>query len=187
MKRLRYNTWVVLLAAGFLFITLSGSTQDSKEGRKERKEQRKAELLANFNALDTVLNERGFVLEADFLINYYGYRFHVPSTINFIKVDSSKCVLQTGSDFRFGYNGVGGITAEGNIGSWKLEKNLKNLSYNLHFNVVTQIGNYDVFMTVTADNHAQATITGLTAGRLTWDGHLAALYNSRVYKGLNTI
>lgn len=183
MKRLRYKSWILALAAFVMLVTLSGSTQDSKEARKEKKEMRKAELLANFSALDTVLNDKSFVLEADFLINYYGLRVHVPSTINFIKVDSTKAILQTGSDYRFGYNGVGGVTAEGSIGGWKLDKDFKNLSYTLHFNVVTQIGTYDILMTVTADNHAMATITGLTPGRLTYDGHLVAPYNSRVFKG----
>jgi len=187
MKRLKRNSWILLLATGILFITSTGFTQDSKEGKKERKEERKAQLLANFNALDTVLNEKGFVLEADFLINYYGLRYHVPSSLNFVKVDATKAILQTGSDVRFGTNGVGGVTAEGTIGSWKLEKNPKNLSYSLHFSVTTQIGSYDVFMTISADNHALATITGLTPGRLTYDGHLVALYNTRTFKGQNTI
>jgi len=33
--------------------------------------------------------------------------------INFIMLNASEGVLQTGSNFRVGYNGVGGVTAEG--------------------------------------------------------------------------
>jgi len=187
MKRLKFNSRILLIAAGILLLTLNGYSQDAKEMRKERKEERKAALLSNFSALDTVLNAKRFVLEADFLINTYGERVHVPSTINFIRVDSTKAVLQTGSNVRFGYNGVGGVTAEGSIGGWKLDKNFKNLSYTLRFNVTTQIGSYDVLMTVSSDNRCLATITGLSAGRLTWDGYLVAPYNSRIFKGQNTI
>jgi hypothetical protein len=187
MKWLKFNSRILLLAMGMLSVTLAGYSQDAKEMRKERREERKASLFANFSALDTVLKARTFVLEADFLINTYGERVHVPSTINFIRVDSTKAVLQTGSDFRFGYNGVGGVTAEGSIGAWKLNKNFKNLSYTLQFNVTTQIGTYDVIMTISSDNHCLATITGLSAGRLTYDGYLVAPYNSRVFKGQNTI
>jgi hypothetical protein len=177
----------LIFCAGFLLVGVNGFSQDAKRTRMERKEERKAALLANFNAIDTVLNDKVFVLEADFLINTYGERFHVPSTINFIRVDSTKAVLQTGSDFRFGYNGVGGVTAEGSIGAWKMNKNFKNMSYTVQFNVLTQIGNYDVILTVTADNHAMATISGLSMGRLTWEGYLVAPYNSRIFKGQNTI
>jgi hypothetical protein len=56
----------------------------------------------------------------------------------------------------------------------------------IHFNMLTNIGHYDILMTVNADGHARATITGLGPGRLTWDGHIEALYNSRVFKGTRT-
>jgi hypothetical protein len=42
-------------------------------------------------------------------------------------------------------------------------------------------------MTVSADNNAIATITGLGPGRLTWEGCLVTINNSRVFKGKNTL
>ena len=86
-----------------------------------------------------------------------------------------------------GYNGVGGVTAEGRIGTWKLTKDVKKQYYMLHFSLDTQLGNYDVFLTVSADNHASATISGLGPGRLTWNGHIATLNNARIFKGQNSI
>jgi hypothetical protein len=53
--------------------------------------------------------------------------------------------------------------------------------------MITNIGNYDIFMTVNAANQAQATITGLGPGRLTWEGHLEMNYNSGVFKGQETM
>jgi hypothetical protein len=55
------------------------------------------------------------------------------------------------------------------------------------FNLVTNLGSFDIYLTVSADNNAIATISGSTSGRLTWDGHLVNLDNSRVFKGTNTI
>ena len=171
---------------GFFFISINGISQDNNLSRQEKKEWKRAQMNANFIILDSLLNAKSFVLEADFLQNTYGDRIPVVSNLNFVKVDKSKGILQTGSDFRVGNNGVGGVTAQGTVGGWKLSKNFKSLSYNLRFNLLTNLGNYDIFMTVTSDNHATATITGLGPGRLTWEGHLVTVNNSRVFKGLET-
>ena len=144
-------------------------------------------MVANFNILDSLLSAKSFVLEADFLQNTYGLKVPVNSTLNFVKVDASNGILQTGSNFDMGYNGVGGVTAEGSIGSWKIYKDFKKLTYSLKFSLFTNLGNFDIFMIVTADNHATATISGSTSGKLTWEGHLETINNSRVFKGQNTI
>ena len=184
---MKMNMISLFLVFGFLSISLYTNSQEIKLSRQERKEVRKAQLAANFYILDSLLNSKGFVLEADYLQNKYGNRVPVVSSLNFIKVDKSNGVLQTGSSSGMGYNSVGGVTAEGSIGTWKIYKDSKKLIYTLHFSLHTNLGHYDIFMTVTADNHASATITGLWPGALTWDGHLKAINNSRVFKGQNTI
>ena len=67
-----------------------------------------------------------------------------------------------------------------------MTKDLKKFSYMLRFNLLTNIGAYDILMTVNSDNNASATITGLGPGKLTWNGHLATINNSRIFKGQNT-
>lgn len=187
MKTMKTNMVSLFLVIGFFGISVNGNSQNIKLSRQEKKEARKAELAANFTILDSLLNARSFVLEADYLRDYYGEVMPVLSTLNFIRVNDKTGVLQTGSNFRFGYNGVGGVTAEGNIESWEIFKNFKNFSYTIRFSLSTNIGHYDVLLNVNADNHASATITGLGSGQLTWDGHLETLDNSRVFKGQNII
>ena len=187
MKTIKINLVSLFLVFGFFWISLNSNSQDIKLSRQERKEVRKAQLAANFYVLDSLLNAKSFVLEADFLQNKYGDRVPVVSSLNFIKVNNSNGVLQTGSVTGIGYNSVGGVTAEGSIGAWKIYKNFKKLSYTLQFSLITNIGHYDILMTVSSDNHATATITGLWPGSLTWDGHLETIYNSRIFKGQNTI
>lgn len=101
-------------------------------------------------------------------------------------VNAETGVIQTGSNFRIGYNGVGGITAEGTIGKMEIQKNQKSMSYSVKFNILTTIGAYDIFMNVNSDFQARATITGTTSGRLIYSGRLEPLYGSRVYKGQRT-
>jgi hypothetical protein len=187
MKTMKMNMVSLFLIFGISWISLNSNSQDIKLSRQELKEVRKAQLAANFYILDSLLKDKSFVLEADYLQNEYGERIPVVSTLNFVKVDKTNGILQTGSNFSTGYNGVGGVTAEGNVGSWKMDKDAKKLIHRLQFNLLTNLGNYDIFITVTSDNYATATITGLGPGKLTWVGHLATLNNSRIFKGQNTI
>ncbi len=149
------------LFTGLCCLTIPGYSQGEKLTRQEKKEVRKAVLARNFEILDSLINARSFVLSADFLQSRTGEVIPVVSTLNFIKVDKDRGTLQTGANSGMGYNGVGGVTAEGRIGTWKLTKDVKKQYYMLHFSLDTQLGNYDVFLTVSADNHASATISGL--------------------------
>ena len=187
MKTMKLTTVNLFLVFGFILISLNSNSQDVKLSRQERKEVRNAQMALNFHILDSLLNAKSFVLEADYLQNGYGFRIPVISSLNFIKVDSTYGVLQTGSAFMLGYNGVGGVTAAGKIGKWEISKDPKNLSYVVHFNLLTNIGYYDVLMNVSSDNRASATISGLGRGTLTWQGHLETISNSGVYKGQDTI
>jgi Domain of unknown function (DUF4251) len=187
MKTMKLNIAGLFLASGLIMNSIGVYAQQPELTREEKKEIRKAQIEANFNALDSLLNSRRFVLVADFLENKYGERVPVIQTLNFIKVDETKGVLQTGSATAIGYNGVGGVTAEGNLDDIKITKNFKSHSYTMRFSITTQIGHYDVLMTVNAANNASATITGTTPGKLIWVGHLESLGFSRVFKGQNSI
>ena len=186
MKAIKIYLAGLLVFFGLLGHSAFCSSQDVKPDKKSRKEARKAQMTANYYVLDSLLHSGRYVLEADFLQNKYGTRISVPPMLNFIRADGPQGVLQTGSDTRQGYNGVGGVTAEGSIVNYKITNDKKNLSTTVTFNLVSTLGNFDIFLTVSADNNATATISGSTSGRLTWDGHLVTLRNSRAFKGTNT-
>jgi hypothetical protein len=187
MKTSKFKLECLLLTVGLCLISINSNSQDTKLSRQERKEAEKAQKYLNFQALDSVLKSKSFVLEADWLENGYGVRRHVMSDINFIMVDSLRAVLQTGSNSVRGWNGVGGVTAEGHLNGLKIVRDEKNMTFFLRFTIVSNIGIYDVAMTVYSNNNARATISGLTMGKLVYDGRIETLYNSRVYKGQNSI
>lgn len=184
---MKFKTVSLFWILGLFCISLNSNSQERKLSRQELKEVRKAQLEANFWALDSLLKAKSFVLEANFLQNQYGDRIIVTPTLNFIKLNSTNGILQTGSNWRMGSNNVGGVTAEGSIGKYELYKDHKKMTFTVQFSLLTNIGHYDVFMTVMADATARATISGLGPGKLTWDGHLETIENSRVFKGQNTI
>jgi hypothetical protein len=177
-----YMKWFLMVIV-LTSITGNGNSQETKLTRQEQKELKQARRTADFFVLDSLVNSKRFVLEADFLQDTHGERVPVVNTLNFVRVDRSDGVLQTGSNYGMGYNGVGGVTATGTVSQWKLEKDSRKLTLTLRFGLLTNLGNYDILMYVSSDNHARATITGLGPGNLTWEGHLKTLNSSGVYKG----
>jgi hypothetical protein len=179
------NTGKLLLVTVFLLITTDIFSQDIELTREEKKEAKKAEAYMNFQSIDSMLMRKDFVLLANYLENQYGDRVMVTSSINFVKVEDGKAVLQTGTASSVGYNGVGGVTAEGNINNWEINKNMKGLTHSVKFDIMTNIGIYSIFLTVSSNNYAQAIITGLTRGKLVYTGRLEPASKSRVYTSPN--
>jgi hypothetical protein len=187
MKTMRLNLAGLFILTALFGFTLNANSQKTKLTREERRAVQKAQMQANYFTLDTILRSRNFVLEADFLQDRNGVRVPVPSSINYIRVDSTRGILQTGSNTGVGYNSIGGVTAEGKIGSWSITKDPKHLVYMVAYSLDTQIGHYDILLTVNSVNNASATITGLGPGKMTCEGHITVGYNSRVFKGQNTM
>jgi hypothetical protein len=172
----------ILMVSGLIWLTLTGSAQQSKLTKEEKKELRKKEVETSYNNLDSLLNSRRFILAADFLQGRSGERIIVNSTLNFVKVIGETGILQVGSNTGIGYNGLGGVTAEGSIANWQLDKNGKNHTISLRFSISSPLGHYDVLMNITVNN-TSAAISGLGSGRLTWTGHLESAEKSRVFQG----
>jgi hypothetical protein len=173
----------VLLAAGLSAQETNPSKSQVKLTGKEKKEQREIRREQQFRQTLDIVNSQRYVLEADFLSNQYGYRTSAAANLNFIQVDTSDVVIQTGSNVGIGYNGVGGLTAKGSISSLKVTRNEKKKSMTTEMNVSTSIGFYRIVMNISADGKATATLSGNYAGRLVFDGRLVPLDASVTYKG----
>lgn len=181
------NMWGLILVIGVFSVSQNSFSQEKKLNRQEKKEARKAAMTANFDTLNSLLEARSFVLKAYNLENKYGDMVQVSSNTNFILINSTNGILQTAFNSMGGNNGLGGVTAEGTVGSWEVVRNQKNLTFTVKFSLVTNIGIYDVFMTVNSDSRAHAEISGLAPGRLIYKGYLSPVSEARVFKGRNSI
>ncbi len=175
----------MILLTGILFAGILAIPADAF-GQKVKKSSKDSTLQLKFQNTEYMLKNRDFVLEADYLANRMGDRVPVTSSLNFISVDSANSVLQIGSNTGMGYNGVGGVTAEGNITRYKLQTDQKRKSFYLSFSVTTAIGSYDINMSIGADGYANATLSGIRSGQLIYTGYLVPTGQSSVYKGYNT-
>jgi Domain of unknown function (DUF4251) len=157
--------------------------QRAYEKQKQR-EARDKEREENIEMTSQMVKLHRFVLEADYLSNKYGARIPVSREINFIMVDSSDAVLQTGSAFNVGFNGVGGETVSGRITKFEYGMTGKKKdSYSIQMVVLSPVGVYDINLLINPEGYADASIRGNWSGQLNYHGRLVPLGLSRVYTG----
>lgn len=153
-----------------------------KEKRQaEKKEQEEYEK----KLVEYMMDNKKFVLEADYLSGSSGSRIPVNSTLNFIIIDSTKAVIQLANSWGSGYNGLGGITVDGSITKYNLHKQegKRGVSYSLTIYIMSSLGTYDVQFWISQSGYADASISGNTRGRLNYSGKIVPLKMSRTFKG----
>jgi hypothetical protein len=152
-------------------------------GNEQRKAEKAARIEKEYRATEKMIDSASFVLRADYLENQIGFRKIVQPTLNFIEVDSSQVVIQTGNNQGIGYNGVGGLTVKGNIVSWNVQKDLKHKTFVIRMGISSSLGYYDVFMNVNAAGRTTARLSGTSKGELIFDGNINPLDESITYQG----
>lgn len=185
------RTPILMLLALLLYTSVYGQTENAVDKKtqkqmlkEEKKRQREAERAEQAALVDMMVSAKQFVLEADYLSNQYGTRVVVNSTLNFIIVDTTRGTIQTASMSGVGGpNNMGGITADGSITQYELTRSPKNGGYGVRLMIMTSVGVYDIFFSISGDGTATATLGGNWGGKLNFHGKLVPLGVSRVYKG----
>jgi hypothetical protein len=150
---------------------------------KKSKQEKEAVVEKDYRIMETTLEGKRFVLEANYLSNSRGTRIPVNSGINFIMVDSVRGVIQAGNDAGLGSNGLGGTTVEGSIMRWELKKDTKRKNFTVSYTVMSAIGTYDVTLYVSPGGYASGRVSGNWSGSITFDGNIVHRSRSRVFKG----
>lgn len=162
---------------------------DQKESKILTKEQKKEEKRKKEEWMTEVtkkmIERQRFVLEADYIAGKSGVPIPVNPSINFIIVDSANVTMQLASSTGIGWNGLGGVTVSGSVSNYQVTRveKKKYIAYNLIIIVFTNIGTFDVHMSVTDNGRADATIRSTTSGQVSYTGTLYPPEVSRVFKG----
>ncbi len=184
---------LILFALGMSISLLEAQDQASADSnvinnQKERKEVRKQlnklKAEANLKRLDTLVNNMNWVIEANTIFNRDNMAFVVNPTLNFVSLRDSTMVIQFGSNSRVGNNGVGGLTLQGRVTQYKVNKS-KNIFIKCDM-LSSLTGNSDVFINVYPDGRATAKFQDNWGNRYTFDGYLVPAEESRVYQGMTT-
>ena len=96
-----------------------------KMSKQERKEYRQKIAKANQIQMMQLLTSNAWVLEAHQIQDRYGETAILEPTLNFVGVSGENSTVQLGSSGEIGRNGVGGITVEGKVHSYKLKEGNK--------------------------------------------------------------
>ncbi len=190
------KTRILLITATLIFGNISfisgqdgrASKADIKEQRayekQKQREAREIEREKNIEMTSQMVKLHRFVLEADYLSNKYGTRIPVSRNINFIIVDSTDAVLQTGSAYTVGFNGVGGETVSGRITKFDYGMTGKKKdSFSIRMVVLSPVGVYDITLLINPEGYADASLRGNWSGQLNYHGRLVPLGLSKVYTG----
>lgn len=156
-------------------IPYNSFSQEKRLSRQERKEKLVDDLKSNYSFLGKLLEMRKFLFEVDYAYGT-GWGKNVDPTIFFVKVDSTRAIIQPSGIGQY-YGVSAGDNAKGTIKSWNLSRDNEALSYKLEFIVVTKIQDYEISMNITAENSVRATIKGPKSGIRFYLGNIQGLNN----------
>jgi hypothetical protein len=174
---------MVILFGSVMVIAQEGQDLSKKEIRELKKEQRKEEMTNNLAMYEQVAEEKEWVLEAHTLFNKFGDSFQMDPTINFVSISDDRAVIQIGRNGYIGYNGLGGITFDGNITNYEVSKEDKSLMIKF-IAMGSAMGPVDVIARISPDGYGRLTVSGNWGQRLTFAGYFMPYENSRTYTGM---
>ncbi|MBB6459964.1 DUF4251 domain-containing protein [Flammeovirga kamogawensis] len=160
-----------------------------KQQRLKEKQQRKllTQQLEKMNHESAVvgIDSQLFVLEATQAYDRYGNVENVNSTINFVKIVDDRAIFQLGFEGIVGYNGVGGITMEGKISDYKVEK-LENGRVTVKFNAMGPAMMVSMSFSLDGEgNYANVKVKSQTENiELNFRGVIKHMNQSRIYEGM---
>jgi hypothetical protein len=158
---------------------------DGELTRKERKELRRQNVIKNKEALLQTVNNKSWVLEAHTIFDRYGNAAPTMPNTNFVMVSGDQAVIQLAFPHFVGFNGLGGITFDDNVGSYEVYPGKKPTSgINVSMQVSgINIGNASVSVSASPDGNARATVIGPWGWRVTYAGNLVPLEESDAFEG----
>jgi len=178
--KLVFISFILFFSSTFL----TQAQNEKKLSRKERKELKKQQRAEQKEALLQLLNSKAWVIEAHTVFDRYNNSFQLNPTINFVGVKGDEGAIQLGFNGLIGWNGVGGVTIDGNVTKYEIKegKDKSSPSVNLRFQG-RGVGSATINITVNSSGQATARVSGDFGDRITFSGNIISLDNSTVYKG----
>jgi hypothetical protein len=157
-------------------------TLSRKELRQKRKTEKNILRQKQYELMYQLLEERRYVLEAEFIQDHRLNWASVNPLINFVMVDSSGMIAQLGALGLAGVNGAGGSTGKGTIRTYKLSKHDKDKTFSLVMGVDMNFGHMDICIDVDAGGEAKADLS-FGYSHLIYNGHILQIRDSKIVIG----
>ncbi len=152
--------------------------------KKEKKEQKKQLQIEQKKAMISLLESKEWVIEAHTVFDRYGLSYQLNPSINFVGINGDEGAMQLGFDGLIGWNGVGGVTIDGNVTKYEIKEGKENSSPSVTLRFQGRgIGFATITISVTTSGQATAKVNGDFGERITFSGIIKPLSESVVYKG----
>lgn len=177
-----------ILASPFLYAQkpMVSVRKHQKIEKLKRRELRLKASLQSRRYYAQLLKQKLFVLQADQLYGYTGAMIPVNSSTNFLAIKGNKVIFQYGFIGRIGWNGVGGVTAEGFIDHYLFNPGKSNKKAMLVSGQIRPKGAGDTgyfTLTVSNDGSAYLNMTLPFGGRISMSGRIVDFAHASVFKG----
>lgn len=192
-KKMKKGAYFLILNLIFFFLIVGvGLSQENlsvkKEKRKVARIKKKKLEISNSKTrsyYSNLLQKKNFVFTADFVRTDEGLTFFLDPTINFVSVIGDSITFQFGKNGAIGWNGVGGITANGIIDNYKyfLSKKHKIMTVTTDANLNAPVLPPHFTLYVSDDGTAQLMLNPPGGGLVTMTGHIYSPRDSGIYKG----
>ncbi len=145
--------------------------------------EEQAVLDAQIKKYTEMFEKKSFVLEATTVYSKKGRSFQLNPSINFVKIDDGVGTVQLSFNQLVGWNGVGGITLDGNVRNYKVKK-AEGKMPSVQFDLNGTLGWATVRIDVNSSGIGRATInTGTSGARATFSGPIVPLSETSTYQG----
>lgn len=177
---------VLILCSLLMLLSVNSSfSQDNKSAKQEKKALKNQENQEKLEALYKIVESRKFIVEANSVSNNEGETFTVSPSINYFYVDSLNSTIQLSFEGLIGWNGIGGITADGSIDKYDLSPLKQGKPITLTGMIIGRAGgNTQFVMYVNSEGMATVSITGNWGNTINFQGRLLTLAESKVFKGI---
>ena len=166
-------------------IAINTSVAQEKLSKKEQRRLEKAEKRKE--AIEDHLSmarDSSFIIEAHSIMGDNLQIYQVSPNTNFIKIEGGEFVLQTANNFGFGYNGLGGITITGDIDEYEVVEAKDNKPVYITARVSSIItGSSTLNIHIGSDGYATARLTDMRGNRITYNGQIYFLEESKAFEG----
>jgi hypothetical protein len=167
-----------------ILITISTLSLVSCGPSKPLTPEEQVELDKKIQFYTDLLEQRSFVVEANTVFSKRGRSFQMNPSINFVKLENGEGVLQLAFNQIVGWNGVGGITLDGKVRNYKINKGDGSKMPSVQFDMNGTLGWATVRIVLNTSGIARASVdAGMSGGRVTFAGPLVPLSESSVYEG----
>jgi hypothetical protein len=141
-----------------IILSLPGiGLQDSKPTKEERKKAEKIKAEESLVEFDSLLASKKYIFQGKFQSIGGGPRRSINPSLNYLKIDGNKCVLQAGSDYLTGY-GDSVMAWDCEVVKYERGRDRKNINCTVDLEIVAEGEKLSISLNVNSDNYARMVV-----------------------------